>query len=66
MSTKEELKNEGMELLEDVTVDAILHVFNFAKNMISKNATLKALAPVLETIENYLLKKADSIDGKIG
>ncbi len=62
---KTDLKNEALELAEDVTVEAIQHVFNFAKTALTKsdNALLKTLIPILEQVENYLLSLADKIDG---
>ena len=32
----EDAKTEGLELAEDVTVEAIEHVFNFAKTALNK------------------------------
>lgn len=64
----EDAKVEGLELAEDVTVEAIQHVFNFAKNALAKsgNAYLTALVAVLAPVEEYLLKLADKINGKEG
>lgn len=64
----EDAKTEGLELAEDVTVEAIEHVFNFAKTALTKsgNSYLMALVAVLTPIQEYLLKLADKIDGKEG
>lgn len=64
----EDAKVEGLELAEDVTVEAIEHVFNFAKTALTKsgNSYLMALVAVLTPIQEYLLKLADKIDGKEG
>ena len=60
-----DLKQEGLELTEDVTKETIEHVFEFSIDQINKhgNAMLKALIPVLQTVESYLLELADKIDG---
>lgn len=65
---KNDLKQEGLEYAEDVTVETIEHVFSFAKTALSKsgNAMLTALIPILTPIENYLLGLADGIDGQKG
>lgn len=65
---KNDLKQEGLEYAEDVTVETIEHVFNFAKTALSKsgNVMLTALIPILTPIENYLLGLADGIDGQKG
>lgn len=65
---KEDLKQEGLEYAEDITIETIEHVFNFAKTALNKsgNAMLTALIPILTPIENYLLGLADQIDGQKG
>ncbi len=62
---KEDAKQEGLELAEDVTKETIEHVFEFSIDQINKhgNTMLKALIPVLQTVESYLLELADKIDG---
>ena len=65
---KEDAKQEGLELAEDVTKETIEHVFEFAINAINKygNAMLKAVVPILQTAEQFLLELADKIDGVEG
>ena len=65
---KEAAKTEGLELAEDVTIEAIQHVFNFARTALTKSgiAWLIALVPILTPVEEYLLSAADKIDGKDG
>lgn len=65
---KEDAKQEALELAEDVTIEAIEHVFNFAVNALnkSKNTMLMALVPILGTVKEYLLGLADKIDGVEG
>lgn len=62
---KEKLKNEALELAEDVTKEAIEHVFSFAKKALEKseNTLLAAIVPILSKVEEYLLSLADKIDG---
>lgn len=62
---KDDLKQEALDLAEDVTIEAIEHVFNFAKKALEKsgNALLKTLIPILEQVEQYLYSLADKIDG---
>lgn len=62
---KTDLKNEALELAEDVTVEAIQHVFSFAKKALEKsdNPLLVAIIPVILKVEDYLLSLADKIDG---
>ena len=65
---KEDAKQEGLELAEDVTKETIEHVFEFAINAINKygNAMLKAVVPILQAAEQFLLELADKIDGVEG
>lgn len=60
-----DLKQEGLDLAEDVTKESIEHVFEFAINAISKygNAVLKAAIPLLQAAESFLLEFADQING---
>ena len=60
-----DLKQEGLDLAEDVTKESIEHVFEFAIKAINKygNAVLKAAIPLLQTAENFLLELADKING---
>lgn len=60
-----DLKQEGLELAEDVTKETIEHVFAFAIDSINKygNNMLKAMIPLLQTAEQFLLELADKIDG---
>ena len=46
-----DLKQEGLDLAEDVTKESIEHVFEFAIKAINKygNAVLKAAIPLLQT-----------------
>lgn len=62
---KEDAKQEALELAEDITKESIEHVFEFAINAINKygNAMLKAVVPILQTAEQFLLELADQIDG---
>lgn len=62
---KEDAKQEGLELAEDVTKETIEHVFAFAIDSINKygNNMLKAMIPLLQTAEQFLLELADKIDG---
>lgn len=62
---KTDLKNEVLELAEDVTVEAIQHVFSFAKKALEKsdNPIFSAIIPILAKVEDYLLSLADKIDG---
>ena len=62
---KEDAKQEGLELAEDVTKETIEHVFEFAIDSINKygNNMLKAMIPLLQTAEQFLLELADKIDG---
>ena len=49
---KEELKNEALELAEDVTKEAIEHVFSFAKKALEKseNTLITAIVPILSKV----------------
>lgn len=60
-----DLKQESLDLAEDVTKDSIEHVFEFAITAINKygNAVLKATIPLMQTAENFLLELADKING---
>ena len=62
---KQDAKTEALEYAEDVTKETIEHVFEFSIDQINKhgNTMLKALIPVLQTVESYLLELADKIDG---
>lgn len=64
----EDLKTEGLELAEDVTIEMIEHVFNFANNAINKsgNAWLIMALPILDKVKEFLLESADKIDGVEG
>ncbi len=65
---KQDAKQQGLELAEDVTKETIEHVFEFAIASIEKygNAVLKAIIPLLQTAEQFLLEVADRIDGVEG
>ena len=60
-----DLKQEGLDLAEDVTKESIEHVFEFAISAINKygNAILKAVIPLLKEAESVLLDLADQITG---
>ena len=60
-----DLKQEGLDLAEDVTKESIEHVFEFAISAINKygNAILKAVIPLLKEAESFLLDLADQING---
>ena len=60
-----DLRQEGLDLAEDVTKESIEHVFEFAINAINKygNAVLKAVIPLLKEAEGFLLDLADQING---
>ena len=64
----EDLKTEGLELAEDVTIEAIEHVFSFANKAINKcgNAWLIMTLPILDKVKEFLLESADKIDGVEG
>ena len=63
---KQNAKQEGLDLAEDVTKETIEHVFDFAVNAINKygNSVLKATIPLLNTAKEFLLELADKINGK--
>ncbi len=63
---KQDAKQEGLDLAEDVTKETIEHVFDFAVNAIDKygNSVLKATIPLLNTAKEFLLELADKINGK--
>ena len=63
-----DLKIEGLEYAEDVTIETIEHVFVFAEKAINKYGTsiLKATLPLLQTAKEFLIKLADKIDGVEG
>lgn len=60
---KEDAKQEGLKLAEDVTKETIEHVFDFAVNAINKygNSVLKATIPLLNAAKEFLLELADKI-----
>lgn len=60
---KEDAKQEGLKLAEDVTKETIEHVFDFAVNAINKygNSVLKATIPLLNAAKEFLLDLADKI-----
>ena len=62
---KQDAKTEALEYAEDVTKETIEHVFEFAIDSINKygNNMLKAIIPILQTAEQFLLELADKIDG---
>ena len=64
----DDLKIEGLEYAEDVTIETIEHVFDFAEKAINKygNSILKATLPLLQTAKEFLIKLADKIDGVEG
>lgn len=65
---KEMLKAEGLDTLENCTRDVVEHAFKIiiAALKVAKADYLKAMVPMMEIMQDYVLKLVDKIDGEEG
>lgn len=65
---KEMLKAEGLDTLENCSREVVEHAFKIiiAALKVAKADYLKAMVPMIEIMQDYVLKLVDKIDGEEG